>query len=131
VRLVYYVVRVVVTPTYRSMSAVGCRFDLSEGIMFLVLPACFLGVLGPVFLRLLNRPDALGLRNELFLQVSDQETRTLCSSVLVGEFVVVIDVLRLLQIVVFPPFMLWWFVYILKDYDASDENGVWVCLVVC
>ncbi len=65
------------------------------------------------------------------MQVSDQGTRSICPSVLVGEFVVVIDVLRLLQIVVFPPFMLWWFVYILKDYDDSGENGAWACLVVC
>jgi hypothetical protein len=71
VRLAYYIARVITTPTYRSSSAVGCRFDLSEGVMILVLPFCFLGVLGPVFLRLLKRSDALGLRNELFLQVCD------------------------------------------------------------
>jgi len=70
VRIAFYLVRIIVTPTYRSATAVGCRFDLAEGIILVILPSCFLAVLGPVVLRLLKRPDAIGLRNELILQAS-------------------------------------------------------------
>lgn len=70
VRIIFYLVRIIVTPTYQSSTAVGCRFDVAEGIVLVILPSCFLAVLGPVVLRLLKRPDAIGLRNELFLQAS-------------------------------------------------------------
>lgn len=33
------------------------------------------------------------------------------------------------QVVAFPPFMLWWFVFVFKDYDPLEENGAWISVV--
>jgi hypothetical protein len=72
-RQVFYAVRLAISPEYRSLSSVGCRYDLAEDIMYVIAPAIFFSVLIPVLFRLLKRPDSFGLRNELVFQVCAQK----------------------------------------------------------
>lgn len=68
-RIAYYVARLVVTPAYRTVLAVGCRLDAVDMASFLAITVPFFVLTLPLLPRLVAQSDAFGIRYELGVQL--------------------------------------------------------------